>query len=81
MVEHVVREAPQRIRELIDWGTQFDQAGGRLALGREGGHGRDRIVHALGDATGKEIMRAVIERVEAVAEHRASGRTPSRSIC
>ena len=55
---------PARIRELIDWGTQFDHAGGRLALGREGGHGHDRIVHALGDATGKEIMRVVIRRVE-----------------
>jgi L-aspartate oxidase len=63
IVERVVHEAPQRIRELIDWGTQFDRAGDRVALGREGGHGRDRIVHALGDATGKEVMRAVIERV------------------
>ncbi len=64
VVEHVVREAPQRIAELVDWGTQFDHAAGRLALGREGGHSHDRIVHALGDATGKEIMRAVIRRAE-----------------
>ena len=46
------------------WGTAFDQAGDELALGREGGHSRDRIAHALGDATGKEVMRAVIERVQ-----------------
>lgn len=64
VVEHVVREAPLRIRELLEWGTQFDQAGGHLALGREGGHGRDRIAHALGDATGKEIMRVVIRRAQ-----------------
>ena len=64
VVEHVVREAPQRIRELIDWGTQFDRVGERLALGREGAHGRERIAHALGDATGKEIMRAMIARAE-----------------
>ena len=32
-------------------------------MGREGGHGHDRIVHALGDATGKEVMRAVTDRV------------------
>ena len=59
VVESVVREAPLRIEELMRWGARFDQVDGRLALGREGGHGRDRIVHALGDATGKEIMRAV----------------------
>ena len=45
VVERVVREAPLRIEELIGWGTNFDQVGGRLALGREGGHGCDRIAH------------------------------------
>jgi L-aspartate oxidase len=58
----VVREAPRRIRELIEWGTQFDAVDGELVLGREGGHSYNRIVHALGDATGKEVMRAVIDR-------------------
>ncbi len=67
VVERVVREGPQRIGELIDWGTQFDQAGDRLALAREGGHGRDRVAHALGDSTGKEIMRVVIDRAEEAA--------------
>jgi L-aspartate oxidase len=66
VVEYVVREAPQRIQELVDWGTRFDRAGDVLALSREGGHGRDRIAHAFGDATGKEVMRAVIERAQAV---------------
>jgi L-aspartate oxidase len=61
VVEMVVREAPERIHELITWGTNFDLEAGELALGREGGHSHDRIVHALGDATGKEVMRAVIE--------------------
>ena len=64
IVEYVVGEAPQRVRELIQWGTRFDRAGEHIALGREGGHGRDRIAHALGDATGKEIMRVMIRRVE-----------------
>jgi L-aspartate oxidase len=67
VVERVVREGPQRIGELIEWGTQFDQEGNRLALGREGGHGRDRVVHALGDATGKEIIRVMVDRVEGSA--------------
>jgi L-aspartate oxidase len=58
----VVREAPVRIEELVAWGTKFDVADGVLALGREGGHSRERIVHALGDATGKEVMRAVMLR-------------------
>lgn len=62
IVEHVVREAPRRINELIEWGCRFDAHTGMLILGREGGHGRNRIVHAMGDETGKEVMRAVIEQ-------------------
>ena len=66
VVEMVVREAPDRIAELMQWGTDFDREAGALALGREGGHSHDRIVHALGDATGKEVMRAVIERTKSL---------------
>jgi L-aspartate oxidase len=56
-----VREAPEHIRQLIEWGTKFDTEKGELMLGREGGHSHRRIVHALGDATGHEVMRAMIE--------------------
>lgn len=62
VVELVVREAPRQIDDLIQWGTQFDEEDGQLALTREGGHSHRRIVHALGDATGHEVMRAIIER-------------------
>src|SRR4051795_7585603 len=62
VVEMVVREAPKRINELIAWGTDFDKVDGQVALTREGGHSHPRIVHALGDATGREVMRAVILR-------------------
>jgi L-aspartate oxidase len=62
VVAMVVREAPDRIRELIAWGTHFDEHDGHVALGLEGGHSHARIVHAMGDATGREIMRAVIEQ-------------------
>jgi L-aspartate oxidase len=62
VVELVVREAPQQISDLIQWGTNFDQEDGQLALTREGGHSHRRIVHALGDATGHEVMRAIIDR-------------------
>ena len=60
IVEMVVREAPDQIQQLMNWGTRFDKENGELELGREGGHSRHRVVHALGDATGKEVMRAVI---------------------
>jgi L-aspartate oxidase len=66
IVDLVCREAPARIQELINWGTHFDEEQGEIALGREGGHSHHRIVHALGDSTGKEVMRAVIEHVHSL---------------
>lgn len=65
VVEMVVREAPNQINDLVRFGTIFDQENGGLALTREGGHSHRRIVHALGDATGHEVMRALIARVKA----------------
>jgi L-aspartate oxidase len=62
VVEMVVREAPNQINDLIRFGTHFDEEQGQLALTREGGHSHRRIVHALGDATGFEVMRAIIAR-------------------
>jgi len=62
VVALVVREAPLRIRELIDWGVDFDKENGQVALGLEGGHSHARIAHALGDSTGREIMRGIIEQ-------------------
>ena len=60
-VRILVSEGPARVRELVTLGTQFDRGpDGEIALTREGGHGRDRIAHAGGDATGKEISRALI---------------------
>ncbi len=62
VVEFVVRDAPAEIDKLIEWGTHFDLENGELALTREGGHSHRRIVHALGDSTGHEVMRAVIAK-------------------
>jgi L-aspartate oxidase len=63
-VRALVREGPAAVRELAQMGARFDRArDGRLSLGREGGHHRDRIAHAGGDATGAEIQRALITRV------------------
>ena len=61
VVEMVVREAPERIRELIGIGTRFDETDGLIDLTREGGHSHRRVVHANGDATGREVMRALQE--------------------
>ncbi|AMV37619.1 L-aspartate oxidase [Planctomyces sp. SH-PL62] len=49
----------------MEMGAHFDTVGGQVALGREGGHSHARIVHALGDETGREIMRAVIAQARA----------------
>src|SRR6185437_1505750 len=65
VVERVVHEAPEQIEQLVKWGTRFDEENGHLALTREGGHSHRRIVHALGDATGFEVMRAIIEKARA----------------
>ena len=63
-VETVVREAPARIQELIDWGANFDrEIDGHLAMGREGGHSYARIIHALGDATGRELANSLTRKV------------------
>lgn len=69
-VRSVVSQGPQRISELIAMGTQFDRDAvddSELTLGREGGHSHNRIIHANGDATGAEIMRAVIAKVRTAA--------------
>jgi len=59
-------EGPGRLRELIALGAAFDRdATGELSLTREGGHHRDRIVHAGGDATGAEVSRALVAAVRA----------------
>src|SRR5438552_16983334 len=65
VVELVVREAPAQIEKLVEWGTKFDLENGALALTREGGHSHRRIVHALGDSTGFEVMRAIIAKAKA----------------
>jgi L-aspartate oxidase len=66
-VQVLVTEGPDRVRQLVGRGTRFDlDSAGGLALTREGGHHADRIVHAGGDATGAEVSRALVARLEAV---------------
>ena len=62
-VEQVVRMAPEQIRELVNWGVNFDKASdGKFDLHREGGHSEFRILHHKDD-TGAEIQRGLMEAV------------------
>lgn len=78
IVDMVVRDAPARIRELIDWGVRFTRREGReeYDLGREGGHSRRRIFHAQ-DLTGREVEQVLLARAREnrrirILEHHAA---------
>lgn len=65
-VRIVIEEGPKRVLELLDWGANFDKQPGNahgLAYTREGGHSFARILHAYGDATGKELAQTLIRTV------------------
>ncbi len=80
-VRVLVTEGPEAVRELIALGTNFDHTSdGELSLTREGGHHRDRIAHAGGDATGAEIQRALVAAVQPRRRSRSSS-TRSPSTC
>ena len=93
VVREVVREAPERVRELAGLGVAFNHEGRGFELGREGGHSRRRIVHAS-DFTGRAIETTLLERVRAhpnirleedqlavdlILDSRLRGRGPARS--
>ncbi len=66
IVEIVVKEGPERIREIIEWGAMFDKdSEGEYALGKEGGHSVNRILHHK-DVTGKEMERALIKKLQSM---------------
>ena len=62
----LVEEGPKYITQLIEWGTEFDRAGTKLAFTREAAHSRSRILHAHGDSTGREISRALLARAHSI---------------
>jgi L-aspartate oxidase len=63
VVEIVVKEGPERVQEIIDWGAKFDkETDGDYKRGKEGGHSESRILHHK-DVTGKEMERALIDAV------------------
>ena len=66
IVEIVVKEGPQRIKEIIEWGAKFDKDDdGDYSLGKEGGHSVNRILHHK-DITGQEMERALIEKIQSM---------------
>lgn len=69
-VRTLVAEGPHVIEELLEWGAEFDREGGELVFGREGAHSRNRILHAHGDSTGKEISRALYRKAASLANVR-----------
>jgi len=62
-VKILVEEGPWRISELISWGAEFDREGTKLAFTREAAHSKNRVLHAHGDSTGKELERVLLTKV------------------
>ena len=63
-VRSILTDGPQRVRELVEFGAEFDLRNGALDLAQEGGHGMPRIAHAHGDSTGAEIERILLLMVK-----------------
>ena len=77
-VRITVEEGPKRVLELLSWGINFDKKVGNpydLAFTREGGHSFARILHAYGDATGRELAQTLINTVRARENVRVSERS------
>lgn len=66
-VRALVEDGPAAIEQLIEWGAEFDREGGRLSFTREGAHSRNRILHAHGDSTGREIARTLYHKAASLA--------------
>jgi L-aspartate oxidase len=63
----LVAQGPQRVEELLAWGTAFDRELGELMRTREAAHSRSRILHANGDATGREIATSLLRHARGIA--------------
>src|SRR3954470_602707 len=77
-VRTVVEEGPRRVLELLQWGANFDKQIGNahdLAFGLEGGPSYARILHAYGDAPGKELAQTLINKTRSFDTVRISERS------
>lgn len=61
-VQALVQQGPGAIHRLLEWGVEFDRDGMKLAFGREGAHSRNRILHAHGDSTGREMAKTLYHK-------------------
>lgn len=68
VVELVVRKGPELIKELLNWGAEFDMADNKIETTLEGGHSHPRIAHGHGDSTGRVIAEALIKKVRSIPE-------------
>ncbi len=66
-VRVLVEDGPEQIHRLVEWGMRFDRNGAKLAFTREGAHSRSRVLHARGDSTGSEILRALMATAKSLA--------------
>ncbi len=66
IVRQVVEEGPDLVRQLLDWGTEFDKVDGELDVTLEGGHSHARVAHAHGDSTGRGIIEGLVRKIETI---------------
>lgn len=65
VVRLVVKQGPELIRQLIEWGAEFDRVNNEIDITLEGGHSHARVIHSHGDSTGRGIAEALIRKVKA----------------
>ena len=65
-VRALVESGPARIQRLIEWGADFDSHGGNLSFSIEGAHSVNRVLHADGDSTGREIARTLFQKARSI---------------
>lgn len=66
VVEMVVEKGPELLRQLSQWGTEFDAVEGKIDITLEGGHSHARVAHAHGDSTGRAIAESMIKKARSV---------------
>ena len=66
IVRQVVKEGPSLVRQLLEWGTEFDTVDGHIDVTLEGGHSKPRVIHAHGDSTGRGIAEAMIRKARSM---------------
>jgi L-aspartate oxidase len=64
VVKLVVEQGPPLIKQLLEWGAEFDMTDGKIATTLEGGHSHARVAHAHGDSTGRGIVEALVKKVK-----------------